>query len=77
MSYWFSNFESLDNVVFLNYIDYSRLNDVYEMFYGCKSLKDLDLSPMNIKNCDPYPEGRANCMLLECTELTKIKLGDN
>ena len=69
-AYWFYYMENLTS----NYIDFTNLNtsstkSMNHMFYGCKSIQNLDLSGWNVANVTDM-----GYMFSGCSNLNKIKL---
>lgn len=67
---WFStNFSSLKEVVGFKYLDTSEVTDMMNMFQGCSSLEELDLSSLKTGNVK-----RMVGMFWNCTSLKKLNV---
>ena len=69
---WFSDFTGLTRIKGIEYLDTSEVTNMVNMFYGCSSLTELDLSSFNTS-------GAANTisMFQDCSSLEKITFGNN
>ncbi len=62
---WFMNLSSLNSITGLEYLNTSKAEDMSHMFYGCSSLKSLDLSSFDNKRVFRYEYMFAYCSNLE------------
>ena len=69
---WFEGLEHLTTITGLEYLNTSQVTDMSEMFNGCISLTNLDLSHFNTSQVI-YMIG----MFQDCNLLTNITFGDN
>ena len=68
-SYLFKKYKNLEKIDFGDYIDTSNVTNMYNMFYGCSSLANLDLSNFNTSNVTSMSH-----MFSECSGLTNLDL---
>ena len=66
---WFNEAKQLKYIVGLNNLNTEKVTDMSEMFFGCTSLKDLNLSNLNTKNVTNMAG-----MFNRCTNLTNLNL---
>ena len=66
---WFSGMAKLDSITGINNLNTSSVTDMRRMFYGCKSLKSLDLSRFNTENVK-----NMWAMFSECDSLVSLDL---
>ena len=75
----FENCGLLEEIIGLNTWNTSNVNDMYEMFYRCSSLKELDLSSFDTRNVLSAVRMFAQDLSVTTRpcKLTKIYVGDN
>ena len=66
---WFLELSKLTSIRGLNYLNTEKVVDMSNMFYGCESLEELDLSSFNTCNVR-----NMNGMFLKCHSLKKLNL---
>ena len=66
---WFLELSKLTSIRGLNYLNTEKVVDMSNMFYGCESLEELDLSSFNTSNVR-----NMNSMFLKCHSLKKLNL---
>ncbi len=67
----FNQLSSLQKITGLEYLNTSRVTDMYRMFEGCSSLKSLDLSHLDTRNVTDM-----GLMFRECTSLESLNLSN-
>ena len=66
---WFLELSKLTSIRGLNYLNTEKVVDMSNMFYGCESLEELDLSSFNTSNVR-----NMNSMFSKCLSLKKLNL---
>ncbi|OYP57238.1 hypothetical protein CIK99_07970 [Prevotella sp. P5-92] len=66
---WFKEFGSVNTIQGIEYLNTEKVEDMYEMFYGCSGLSSLDLSKFNTANVT-----NMNYMFSGCSGLTSLDL---
>ena len=66
---WFSEFEALEEIENLYYLNTEAVTDMNSMFYDCSSLKTLDLGNFKTRNVK-----NMSFMFAYCTSLTNVPL---
>ena len=70
--YWFYEMENLEHIVgIVENLDISEVTDLRSMFYGCRSLREVDLSYF-----DTHHVTNMNSMFYGCSALTYIFVGN-
>ena len=62
-NYWFADMSGLSMINGLEYLNTSEVTSMYDMFYGCSSLTDLDLSGFDTHNVTDMASMFAYCGL--------------
>ena len=68
---WFTNLRELQTIEGLENLNTDEVTDMSSMFYGCASLKELDLGGWDTRNVN-----NMNCMFFECSSLTALNISD-
>ena len=66
---WFFNCTNLTEIKGIEYLNTSQVNDMSKMFYGCSSLKSLDLSSFNTSQVNDM-----SCMFYGCPALQSLDI---
>lgn len=66
-SYWFHNCENLTKIIGIEYLHTENVTDMSQMFYFCKSLKNLDVSHFNTSKVE-----RMDWMFYYCSSLESL-----
>lgn len=67
--YLFGGLKNLSTITNLEYLNTSEVTDMLYMFYGCSSLRSIDLSGLNTQNVTDM-----GCMFGGCSSLTSLDL---
>ena len=65
--YWFFDCSNLEEVLHSENLDLSRATEINDMFYGCKSLRKLDVSSWDTSNIS-----ECHAVFDECESLTEL-----
>ena len=68
----FSNWSNVTEIKGLNNLDTNNVTDMGYMFYGCQSLKSLDLSNLDTSNVTDMSYMFSNCISLESLDLSNF-----
>ena len=75
---WFANMKNLENIINIQYLNTSEDMYMVSMFYGCSSLKELDLSHFTIVDTYQYDSHwivhPTENLLMNCTGLRTLSL---
>ena len=71
-SYWFYRMKEVVAITGLEYLNTSRVTDMWGMFYGCSSLTSLDLSHFNTTVVTDMEWMFANCSSLTSLDLSSF-----
>ena len=71
-AYWFSNCNSMTNIVGLEYLNTSNVTDMRYMFYYCPSLQSLDVSHFNTSNVTDMGEMFFGCRSLQSLDVSSF-----
>ena len=70
---WFYGFDSMKDIVNLEYLNTSNVEDMAMMFQGCASLRSLDLSSFNTSNVEQTAYMFAFCERLQKLDVSGFK----
>ena len=70
---WFYGFDSMTDIVNLEYLNTSEVIDMAQMFQGCNSLRSLDLSSFNTSNVKQMTYMFARCERLQKLDVSGFK----
>ncbi len=68
---WFKECYDLKTIEGIEHLNTENATNVYAMFYGCTSLKEIDLSNHDMRNVTDM-----NFMFYGCNNLTKVNLAN-
>ena len=71
-SSWFYNFQSLEKIEGLEYLETSQVKSMYSMFQNCSKLVSLNVDEFDVANMTI-----ANMMFMDCEKLTTIYCGQS
>ena len=71
-SSWFGNFEKLESIEHLDYLNTEDVTDMNAMFTACKSLTSLDLSTFNTAKVTNMGAMFSNCFNLQSLDLSSF-----
>ena len=69
LSNLFHNFNKVKQIIGLDTLDISKVTDMHNMFYGCKSLTELNISNYNVSNVTDM-----SYMFSGCSSLTELNI---
>ena len=69
---WFRELKNLTSVVGLNNLDTSKVTDMALMFYGCESLRSLDLSSFDTSKVTNMYDMFCECRSLQSLDLSSF-----
>ena len=71
---WFANMTKLKNIKHLEFFETKNSSTMFKMFYNCKSLIYLDLSPLNVKNIQTMNSMFEGCEKLAVLDISSFNL---